>query len=261
MIDQSDPTPTKLLLLDATNLGHRLFHSRDDRPLAERFGFALDRWRRICQPDFALAVFDPPGNDPTWRHELWPAYKAKRNDDPSKRPSASDWLAIKRECRAARLQATWYGTAEADDMIASYTADATRRGLNVDIVSSDKDLWQLVGPSVRVFDPGKATIANEATVLERWGVRPDQLADLLALAGDASDNYPGLQGIGPGRAAKLLTEYGDLENLLANAALVPGKVADVLRAGALQARLFRLLSGLVLDVPLLPPITSATWFR
>lgn len=251
---------TKLLLLDATNIGHRLFHGHDDRPLGERFGFVLDRWRRVCDPDLAVAVFDAPGE--TWRHELWPVYKSKRNDDPSNRPSASDWAAIKHECRAAGLRCAWTPNTEADDLIGSYTAAAQREDLAVDIVTSDKDLWQLIRASptsVRVLDPGKGSVADSAVVLERWGVRPDQLADLLALAGDASDNYPGLPGIGPGTAAKLLAKYGSLDNLLDNAALVPGKMSGVLRACAFQARLFRRLSGLGLDLPLPVPLSDLEW--
>jgi len=253
---------TKLLLIDATNIGHRLFHGHDDRPLAERFGFALDRWRRVCDPDIALAVFDAPGE--TWRHELWLTYKAKRSDDPSTRPSASDWAAIKGECRAAGLRCAWAPNTEADDLIGSYTAAAQREEVAVDIVTSDKDLWQLVRASpssVRVIDPGNGSVADSAVVLERWGVRPDQLADLLALAGDSSDNYPGLPGIGPKLAAKLLAKYGTLDNLLADAALVPGKLSAVLRAGSAQARLFRRLSELVLELPLPVPLADLGWRR
>ena len=253
---------TTLLLLDATNIGHRVFHGIDGRvELSERFGFALDRWRRACKPDLALAVFDGEGE--TWRHNLWPTYKAKRNTDPSNRPSATNWLAIKRECGAAGIKVAQSQASEADDLIGSYTAAAVSEGMDVAIVTGDKGLWQLVRdqPRVRVHDPGNGAIADVARVLDRWGVRPDQLADLLALAGDASDNYPGVPGIGPGTAAKLLRQWGSLDNLLANAALVPGKVSGRLREHAGQARLCRTLAGLVADLPLPVPLDQAGWSR
>jgi DNA polymerase-1 len=254
-------TARKLLLLDATNLGHTLFHGKDPAPLHERFGFALNRWRRVCEPDLAIAVFDGPGDG--WRHELWPAYKAKRDDDPSKRPSATDWQDLHVECRAARLRWVAVDGVEADDLIGSYTAAAVAEGIAVDIVSSDKDLWQLVRdvPSVRVISPGKGEIADAAKVCERWGVWPNQLADLLALAGDASDNYPGVAGVGAGIGARLLREHVSLEQLLANVALVPGKLSAKLSSQVEAARLFRRLSGLVVDLPLPVALDDAAWTR
>lgn len=190
-LDTGPPRP-KLLLFDAPNVVHRLYHAPADIPLADRWGFALSRWRKAIAPDFAIAVFDGAGDG--WRHALWPTYKANRNDDPSRRPSATDWLDVRAACDGAGLRWVCVPTVEADDLIASYTAAAVAAGLDVSIVSSDKDLCQLIAESptqVRTIDPGTGAAKDSAAILERWGVRPDQLADVLALAGDSSDNYPG----------------------------------------------------------------------
>jgi DNA polymerase-1 len=261
--EQPEPLVNRplLLLLDANNLGHRLFHApSNDRTLAERFGFALNRWRRVVNPDFAIAVFD--GEGPSWRHELWPAYKAKRDDDPSKRPSATDWLDIMAECKANRLRFVQVPGVEADDLIASYVAAARRIHVDVSIVSSDKDLMQLIADEptrVRTIDPGDGKLKGQAECRERWGVEPCMLADLLALAGDDSDNYPGVRGIGAKGAAKLINEHGGVEQILERVNLLKPKLGEKLRAQADEARLFRRLAGLVDDLPLPVSIESATW--
>lgn len=235
---------SKLLTIDATNLGHRAFHNPGNYPIAEMFGFSLNRWRKFCSPDFAVAVFDGPGDG--WRHKLLSSYKSGRDEDPSKRPSADNWIAFKRECVNAGIRVAQLNATEADDLIASYVAECSREGLAVDIVTADKDLWQLVRDDVpiRVIEPGKGAIINSAAVLERWGVRPDQLGDLLALAGDSSDGYGGVPKIGPKTAARLLAEHGDLETLLASAALIKGATSKRLIEHASAARLCRKLAGL-----------------
>lgn len=248
-----------LLLLDANNLLHRIWHAPAREPVAERWGWSLNRWRRAVVPDFAVAVFD--GDGPTWRHEVYPPYKAKRDDDPSKRPSATDWRDAKLECDAAGLRWVQVAGVEADDMIASYVAAAMLIQVDVTIVSGDKDLMQLLRdrPNVRQIDPGSGQSMGPADVCERWGVEPNMLADLLAVAGDTSDNYPGVRGIGAKGAAKLINTNGGVDQILDRVNLLPTKLAAKLRAQADEARLFRKLAGLVDDLPLPVSITSATW--
>jgi DNA polymerase-1 len=251
----------QLLLLDATNLGHRLFHAPSDRPLAERFGFALNRWRRAVEPTLAVAVFDGEGDG--WRRELWPGYKAKRIDDPSRRPSAQDWIDIKRECQSARLRVAWLRGVEADDLIASYTTVARVLEIDVSIVSSDKDLLQLVQdqPRVRVLDPGTGNASGPEEVRARFGVGPHELADLLALAGDASDGYPGIAGVGFKTAARLVQEHGDVERIIDRANLLPGKLRDRVLQGAEMARVCKRLATLDIDLRLPVPLAEAGWNR
>lgn len=249
-----------LLLLDANNLLHRLYHAPAREPVAERWGWSLNRWRRAVNPDFAIAVFD--GEGPTWRHDIYPPYKAKRDDHPSKRPSATDWRDARLECDAARLRWVQVSGVEADDLIASYVAAALRIHVDVAIVSSDKDLWQLIRDEpirVQSIDPGNGSTKGHTDALARWGVEPRLLADVLALAGDASDNYPGVRGIGPKVAGRLVAEHGDVEAILDRVNLLPARLSEKLRAQAAEARLFRKLAGLADDLPLPIPITFADW--
>lgn len=263
MIVREESASAKVLLFDATNVGHQVFHSRfDDLPIADRFGFALNRWRRACLPTYAIAVFDGPGDG--WRSDVWPTYKATRSDDPSTRPSATHWQSIKAECRASGLMCVEVKHIEADDLIGSYTEAAVRSGYDVDIITSDKDLWQLIRETpthVRVISPGNGKVHDSESVVDRWGVKPEQLADLLAIMGDTSDNYSGIDGVGPKTAAKLLTEYGSLDQLLDRAALVPGKMSAKIIAQSDKARLCRRLAGLVLDIPLPIALEHAIWSR
>ena len=106
---------------------------------------------------------------------------------------------------------------EADALIATYTNDAIKQGLDVVVVSSDKDLMQLVKQGVTMFDPMKEREINEPDVLEKFGVIPSKVVDVQSLAGDSSDNVPGVPGIGVKTAALLINEYGDLDSLLSNA--------------------------------------------
>ena len=106
---------------------------------------------------------------------------------------------------------------EADDLIAAYAREAVAKKRNVRIVSSDKDLMQLIRPGVEMFDPLKAIPIGADEVMKKFGVTPDKVIDVQALAGDSTDNVPGVPGIGVKTAAELINQYGDLENLLAHA--------------------------------------------
>ena len=118
---------------------------------------------------------------------------------------------------------------EADDLIATYVDQILKKGAKVTIVSSDKDLMQLVSNKIRLFDPMKSKVIGEKEVIEKFGVKPNQVRDLLALTGDSSDNIPGVPKVGPKTAAKWLLTYGDIENIIKNQNDIKGVVGDNLR--------------------------------
>ena len=144
---------------------------------------------------------------------------------------------------------------EADDVIATLSVRGVKEGVNVNVVSSDKDLMQLVTrmgeePSVHLIDPMKQVRVDENAVKEKWGVGPGKLGDVLALAGDSADNVPGIKGIGPKIASGLIEEYGDLEGLLEGCeGIKQNKRRELLMEGKEVARLSRRLVELVRDVP------------
>src|SRR5690606_39218647 len=119
--------------------------------------------------------------------------------------------------RAMNLPAIELANFEADDLIATYTVEARKKGMEVIIVSSDKDLMQLVGDGVRMYDAMKQRDIGPEQVQEKFGVAPDKVLDVLSLIGDSSDNVPGVPGIGPKTAAELINQYGDLDTLLERA--------------------------------------------
>jgi len=148
---------------------------------------------------------------------------------------------------------------EADDLIAAYARAAVRAGGEALIISSDKDLMQLIGPHIQLLDPIKEKPIGREAVIEKFGVPPEKMIDLQALMGDSTDNVPGVPGIGPKGAAQLLAEYGDLEAVLAAApAMKPSKRRDALLAHAETARLSRALVTLRDDAPLPLPLEALT---
>lgn len=150
-----------------------------------------------------------------FRNDIYPEYKANRDETPDDlKPQFS---IIRDATRAFDIPAIEVEGYEADDLIAAYTDKALKMGKKVVIVSSDKDLMQLVRPGVRMLDPMKGKWIDEAGVIEKFGVTPDKVVDVQALAGDSVDNIPGVPGIGVKTAAQLINEYGTLEELLERA--------------------------------------------
>src|SRR6202011_6214659 len=138
-----------------------------------------------------------------------------------------------------------------DDVIATVATAAAQRGLEVVVCTSDKDCRQLIGDRIRLYNLRKRAILDRAGLREDWGIAPEQAVDLQALVGDAVDNVPGVPGIGVKTAAKLLQEFGSLDNILANIDRIPGaKKQESLRASADLVRLGRQLVRLATDVPL-----------
>jgi DNA polymerase-1 len=161
---------------------------------------------------------------------------------------------IRDATRAFSLPLVEEDDVEADDMIASYARAASAAGWHVTIVSSDKDLMQLVEPSIDMFDTMKNERIRAEEVYEKFGVEPERVGDVLALMGDSVDNVPGIFGIGPKTAQKLIADFGSIENLLANTASLKGKQKESLEANTDKALLSKELATIITDCPL-----EVTW--
>ena len=245
----------RLVLIDAANCLYRAFfapfpplRTSDGTPTKAVYVFAnmLRKLIREEQPDGVAVVMDAPGG--SFRRELYREYKATRDAQPEELTAQ---LPLARELVAAwRIPILEIPGYEADDVIATLVERAPA-DTEVVIVSTDKDLMQLVGPRVALLDTMKNRRIGAAEVEERFGVPPEKLLDVRALVGDTSDNIPGVKGIGEKGAAELVREWGDLEQILANAAHVKAKKArEALLAHAEDARLSKQLATLRHDVPL-----------
>jgi DNA polymerase I len=245
----------KLFLIDGMSCAYRAFYAiRDLRtssgePTNAVYGFTnmLLKLVRERKPDAIAVVFDSA--TPTFRHERFEAYKAHR------KPMPEDLLGqlplIKEVIEAYRIMILQRDGLEADDLMGSLAVAASRSGYDVYLVTSDKDMLQLVRSGISVFRPDSGEIYDEDAVMRRYGVEPGKVVDVLALAGDASDNIPGVPGIGEKTAIELVREFGDLEGVLGNMERVKGeKRRENLKRFADQARLSRELVTLKGDVPL-----------
>ena len=244
----------RVVIIDGTNSLYRAFfaipnlRAADGTPTGAAYGFVtmLRKLIRDEAPDYLVVVFDARGDN--FRNRLYEPYKATRDAQPE---DLSAQIPIVRELlEAHRIPILEVDDFEADDVIATLVREAPADA-EIAIVSTDKDLMQLVGGRVVMLDGIKERRYDAQAVEERFGVPPAQLLDLRALAGDASDNIPGVKGIGAKGAAELIREWGDLENLLAHAADVGSKRArEALLAQAEQARLSKRLATLRDDVKL-----------
>lgn len=256
----SDP----LLLLDASAYIFRAYysmpaiHRSDGMPTGAVMGFCkmlnsmlLDRMIRGEQPRLVLC-FDAKGKN--FRHELYQAYKANRPAAPMDLVPQFDL--VRQAAQAYGICQIEAFSFEADDVIATLATMAVDEGVDANILSGDKDLMQLVTdldttPSIQMIDPVKKDRTTFKQVVEKWEVPPNKLGDVLALAGDTADNIPGVKGIGPKGAAKLINEFDSLENLLNNIDDVQQKgLRDKLIAHESDARLSRVLVELNRTVPL-----------
>src|SRR5215813_3998485 len=195
-------------------------------------------------PDYCAVVFDARGK--TFRHEVYPEYKAGRDAQPE--DLAVQFPLAREIVSALHVPILEAPGVEADDLIACLVRRAPA-GAQVSIVSTDRDLMQLVGERVQLLDGIRDRRYGPAEVEARFGVPPVQLLDLRALVGDTSDNIPGVHGIGEKGAAQLIREWGDLEALLAHAGEVKNKRArEALLAHAEEARLSKQLATLRTDI-------------
>jgi DNA polymerase-1 len=245
--------PLRILIVDGTNTLYRAFfalpplHAPDGTQTHAAYGFVtmLGKLIREERPDALVVVFDARG--PTFRHERYAEYKAGREAQPE---DLTSQLPLARELvEAWRIPIVELPRFEADDVIATLVERAPADA-RIAIVSTDKDLMQLVDSRVTLLDGIRDRRFGPAEVEERFGVPPAQLLDLRALVGDTSDNIPGVKGIGEKGAAKLLKEWGDLDRLLAHVAEVtPPRARAALEAGVETARISRELATLRRDAP------------
>ena len=240
---------------------HRLPPLTDPQgtPVGAVYGYTTMLWKladdlhKADGPTHLAVVLDKAGT--SFRNQIYDQYKANR--PPAPEDLVPQFPLIRDATRAFSLPMIEEDDVEADDMIASYAREATARGWDVTIVSSDKDLMQLIGPDmaggghVDMLDTMKNVRIDLAEVAEKFGVVPDLVGDVLALMGDSADNIPGIRGIGPKTATKLIQENGSLEGVLAAAPeMKPGKLRDSLIEQADMARLSRVLVQLKEDCPL-----------
>jgi DNA polymerase-1 len=198
-------------------------------------------------PTHFAVIFDYSSQ--TFRKEIYPEYKANRTAPPE--DLIPQFGLIRQATRAFNLPCIEKEGFEADDLIATYARIAEKAGGDVTIISSDKDLMQLVTPSVSMYDSMKDKQISIPEVIEKWGVPPEKMIDLQSLTGDSTDNVPGIPGIGPKTAAQLLEEFGDLDTLLARASEIKqNKRRENIIAFADQTKIARELVTLKTDVPL-----------
>ncbi len=199
------------------------------------------------KPDRLAVVFDAKG--PTFRKELYPEYKANRSAMPE--DLVPQVPLIKQVVRALNMPALEQAGVEADDIIATLAKEYSEQGLDVTVVTGDKDLMQIVNDKVCLLDTMKGKISRREEVIERFGVPPEQVLEVLGLAGDTSDNIPGVPGIGEKTAAGLIQQFGSIDKLLQNIDQVKGKKRqENLREYGEQALLSRKLADLIYDVKL-----------
>ena len=213
--------PRHVYLIDGSGFIFRAYHAMppltrpDGTPVGAVLGFTnmLLKLRQETDADHLAVVFDVARK--TFRDRIYPQYKAHRPEPPE---DLIPQFALVREATDAfsicRIEQEDF---EADDLIATYAREAVKEGARVTIVSSDKDLMQLVNDRVEMFDPIRERVIRAAEVKEKFGVGPDKVIDVQALCGDSVDNVPGVPGIGVKTAAELINQYGDLETLLKKA--------------------------------------------
>jgi DNA polymerase-1 len=264
----AEPVPivkgSHVYLIDGSGFIFRAFHAlppltrpSDGLPVGAVHGFCTMLWKLLQESKAAeapthLAVIFDAGRE-TFRNKIYDRYKANRPPPPEE--LVPQFALIRDAVRAFNVPCVEQDGYEADDLIATYARDVTERGGDVTIVSSDKDLMQLIRPGVVMFDGMKGKKIGRDEVVEKFGVPPDKVVDVQSLAGDSTDNVPGVPGIGVKTAAELINDYGDLDSLLDRAGEIKQpKRREKLIEFADQARVSRELVRLKDDVPEAEPV-------
>ena len=225
----------QLILIDGSSYLFRAFYvpqlkrmqNADGQPTGAVFG-TINMIKSLASeyPESQLvAIFDAKGKN--FRHEIYDDYKANRPPMPDELRSQIEY--VHRSIEALGLPLIIVPGVEADDVMGSYAKQASDKGITVYIATGDKDMAQVVNDKVHLIDTMKKVIYDESGVEEKYGVRPDQIIDYLALMGDSSDNIPGVPKVGPKTAVKWLQEYGSLDGVIENAESIGGKVGENLR--------------------------------
>ncbi len=215
-------------LVDTFSLMFQVFHAirqpmtgAGGQPTNAVYGFTTDiRYlRNEVQPTHLVCALE--SKEPGERSKIYPEYKAHRAEMPEDLRPQIDWII--KVINAYNIPAISSPGWEADDVIATLSKQGSERGMEVRIVTSDKNARQLLGPKVQMYNIRKKLFLDEAFLLEDWGIRPDQVIDFQSLVGDPVDNVPGIPLVGPKKAQALLNQFGTLEEVIANADKAPGK--------------------------------------
>jgi len=263
----TETAKTRLYLIDGSGFIFRAYHAlppltrkSDGLPVGAVQGFCNMLWKLLVEmkagaegPTHLAVIFDH--SEKTFRSDLYPAYKAHR--PPAPEDLVPQFALVREATRAFGVPSIELAGYEADDLIAAYAVKGRDAGGEVVIVSSDKDLMQLVGDGVSMLDTMKNLHIGPAEVVEKFGVPPDKVIDVQSLCGDSVDNVPGAPGIGIKTASLLINEYGDLDTLLARAGEIKqDKRRQTLIDFADQIRLSRQLVTLDTATPLPEPIEA-----
>lgn len=246
--------PRRLVLIDGSSYLYRAFHALPPltndagEPTGALFGVVnMLRATLKEQPEYVAFVVDAPGK--TFRDDLYPEYKANRAAMPDDLRAQTEPMCEIVE--ALGITILRVPGVEADDVIGTLAVNAAQDGIEVTISTGDKDFAQLVRPGIVLVNTMSGSrLDSESTVVDKFGVRPDQIVDLLALMGDSVDNIPGVEKCGPKTAAKWLGEYGTLDSVIAHAGDIKGKIGDNLRAALPRLPLNRTLTTIKTDVEL-----------
>jgi DNA polymerase-1 len=245
----------KIYLIDVSSLFFRAFYAI--RPLSTPAGVPVNavygllsmliKLLKSEKPEYAVVCYDR--KEPSFRKDLYVDYKANRTEMPDELVQQIPYL--RRLVNSLGIPSLEVPKFEADDLIGTLTRIGLENNAEVVIVSGDKDFAQLVKPGVLLLDTMKETRLDEAGVLEKWGVKPEQFLDYLAIVGDTSDNIPGVSGLGPKGALKLLSEYGSLEKIYENLDQIkPSGAQEKLRNSQDMAFLSKKLVTIEQKVPL-----------
>jgi DNA polymerase I len=266
----ANPVPvgkgSHVYLIDGSGYIFRAFHAlpplsrpSDGLPVGAVHGFCQMLWKLLRdgkdtdKPSHVVVLFDAARK--SFRNEIFPDYKAHR--PPAPEELIPQFPLIREAVKAFNVACVEQEGFEADDLIATYARQAADSGGDVTIVSSDKDLMQLVQPGIGMLDTMKNRRIGPAEVMEKFGVPPDKVVDVQSLAGDSTDNVPGVPGIGVKTAAELINQYGDLDTLLSRAGEIKQtKRRERLQENADKARMSRELVRLKQDVPVVIPIAA-----
>ncbi|MFA7073974.1 MAG: DNA polymerase I [Endomicrobiaceae bacterium] len=243
-----------LYIIDASAYIHRAYHAI--KPLSTSkgiptnavYGFIklINKIKNEKKPDYMAVCFDHPSKN--FRHLLSPDYKANRKEIETdlikQMPVAREAVEAMQLCL---LEKSGY---EADDIIGTLAKRAEAKKIKAVIVTGDKDLFQLVNENINIWNESKNIMFDKDKVYEKYGIYPEQIVDMLALMGDACDNVSGINGIGEKTAVKLIQTYGNIENIIANASFIKGKLSELVKNGRESALLSKKLVQLDLNVPL-----------
>lgn len=254
-----------LYLVDGSGFIFRAYHrlppltNPQGTPVGAVYGFTAMLWKLVNElnnseaPSHLAVILDAGSH--TFRNDMYADYKANRPPPPE--DLVPQFPLIRDAVRAFSIPCIEQVGVEADDIIASYAREALAAGYDVTVVSSDKDLMQLVAPGLDLYDTMNNKRIDRDAVIEKFGVPPEKVGEVLALMGDTADNVPGVRGIGPKTAAELIQQYGDVEGVLANIDQIKKpKLRETLAASVDLARISHALVQLKNDIPLAEPLEA-----